>query len=1181
MATLQKVIKPMSKDTSISDQPEGHPRHVKNGISSEKMGTWINEPGFAPSSISFPTGYTVIGIVPTDQRVVFMLAGATSSEIGTYDPKTDTYTTIVNDPKFGFTTQKYITGKYRYNYLRQLVIAWTDSYNIPYTINIDSPASTLTQFEQYSLFPVSRSPVIHPVTAGSLVVPGGSLLSGTYFVLVKYRNNDYSETNYEISSQPIFIPGSGGIGAASGTVTDWKIQLTLDSVDTSYDKLVIGLYGFAGAGVASFNEIQELPIPRSAQPSVSGMKIVIHGGEAATPLQLAEASVDTAWYDRISTMTDLNGVLYISGLARNPAFAYQSIANQVTVKYVSTTKDMTTASSFSDPGEAYSQRSFRHNEVYALYIAFHYTKGGYTSGFHIPGRASVPGEMSPSMGLATETGNPFSSAAYPRYAGGVPRFKVEDTSDASPVYGFGTDVTTGGKTYTLTGSLGYWENNNETYPVDPVTWGALSGMPVRHHKFPSIRGIGASLTRNFLGFAGINKYGKTYLDTLGIKVSNVVIPAALASSVDGYQVYFAKRTLSNSCVIAQSLYMCGTAPNSVDQSIRSTGCNSNVTSFGADRVTQRLQNGTQFDPGNPPVNLNPTGVMNHGMDWLAGPNLDHDPSSTDRAGEGLTDVQVNFNYLRFHSFDLLSQPTPMAVNPDYIWNDLSFPYDQSFNPAYYGDNHSPNNTNHDGSPNIMLDVFNKPMYRWLDGVFSVLNFDYAAAVTLAKLVPTKDVVRNVEPAKTYYVPNNTVVDQVHNILSEGCLALQLKAPAKDPSTAAPFGAFPTASNYTMLTSLMRVVDDAYYGFSRQSLASCGDMQPVTGPGVMPPSTWTGADTFIAFYGFTTYTGDVIRLVNTAAQFLVGGNNSGPSPATYIGDQIGGRMTHYFLGEFSGNPQMRHEDLANPYSKFYPRSKGAQILVRMLRTTDPNQIQYNHDYSRVADIRVPVPFDPYLVQVNDFPYRVARGGRQQAEARKDNWRSFLPLDYYESTKDYGPIINLGTYDFRLIIHHQYYARITKDKATLNTSALSVVLGSGDIFDIEPTTLVPYEHGFGGTSHNLACYTTPAGYVFLDADINVGNMFLYDSKLKSLSPGLSAFLRDHLSLVDRNIYQGNGITLAYDPRYRRIVVAVKNKKLPPSLAPIYAGELTLSPDQLSRLIPGTSVVQYKGSYYTFIS
>lgn len=1178
MAALRKVVKPLSKDRAKSDQDPAAPYHMKNGITVEKVGTMINEPGFAASSIQFPQGYTVIGVVPTDRRVIFVLSNNLSTEIGAYDPKTDTYQLVVNDPKFGSNTQKYFTGRYRYNSLSQLVIALTDNLNNPWTINIDSPADPVSQFEQFSLFPVAHSPTFRKVQAGALVVPGGSMLSGTCFVLVKYRNADYSETNYEISSQAIFIPGSGGIGAPAGTVTDWKIQLMLDNVDTSYDRIVIGLYAFGASNVATFNEIQELPIPKGAG-ALTSMNIIVTGAEAGTPLDLSEASVDTSWYDRIKTMTDLNDVLYIANLYRHPSYPYQSLANQITVKYISTTQDMhSPQSNFSDPGECYTAGSFRHNEVYALYIAFHYIKGGYTRAFHIPGRAPVPSEMQPStsfqQGGALQT-NPFTSSQYPRYKTGVPAFKVEDTSDTAPA------ASTVNGNLVLRGQLGFWQNNSELYPPDPVNWGALAGQPVRHHRFPSIRKIGGLLNTNFPGNYLTANYGKFTLDTLGIEVDNVQIPPDLASVIDGYQVYYAKRTLSNSCVIAQSLYMCGTRRNTVDQSIRSTGCNSLVSSNGGNRVTQRQgqgnSNGHVYDPAVNGGVFSPNLPMIYGMEWLAGPAMDQDPNGLDRVGEGLDDINIDYNFLRFHSFDLLSQKSPVAVNPDYIWNDFSYPYDHSFDPAYYGGNYGTGGTAESPSQNsnILLDVFNDSRYGGLSSVFSVANFDYTKSSQAPLIVPNSSVVRNLNPSKTYYVPNHTVVDEVHNLLSESCLAMQLASPGTDPSTTAPFGAFPTAANYSMLTSLMRVVDDAYYGFSHQSLASCGDMQTVASSGVIPSSDWQGADTNIAFYGFNTYTGDVIRLLNTSAFYLKN------APAAYIGDQIGARMTHYFLGEFAGNPQLRHEDLANVYSKYYPRSKGAQTMVKLQRSVEPNQIQYNHDYSRDADIRVPLPYDPYFTEVNSFPYRIARGGRQQAEARRDNWRSFLPLDYYESSKNFGPINNLGTYDYRLIIHHKFYARITKDRATLTTSSLNVVLGSGDIFDIDPTTPVPYEHGFGGTSHNLGCYSTPAGYIFLDGDKGVGNAFLYDGKLKSINEGLVVFLRDYLEVADQNTYLGNGIMLAYDPKYRRVIITVKNKKLPAALQPLYAGELTLDTAQLSSLIPGQSIVQYQGQYYTYIS
>jgi hypothetical protein len=129
------------------------------------------------------------------------------------------------------------------------------------------------------------------------------------------------------------------------------------------------------------------------------------------------------------------------------------------------------------------------------------------------------------------------------------------------------------------------------------------------------------------------------------------------------------------------------------------------------------------------------------------------------------------------------------------------------------------------------------------------------------------------------------------------------------------------------------------------------------------------------------------------------------------------------------------------------------------------------------------------------------------------------------------------DDRLLIHHTNALFITQDKTKLESNLLSVTLGTGDIFQFEPQEVQSAKLGYGGTQHDLACVRTPIGYVFADA--KQGEMYLYKGKeLAILNEGLHRFLREYLKIMGTNSFMGNGITLGWDQKYKRILATVKN-------------------------------------------
>jgi hypothetical protein len=126
--------------------------------------------------------------------------------------------------------------------------------------------------------------------------------------------------------------------------------------------------------------------------------------------------------------------------------------------------------------------------------------------------------------------------------------------------------------------MGHWENESEFYPDtnDFDIWNVLSngaaiqlpgssirGLNVRHHKMPGNKGDYSTIRLNE-DFSSPNidvdavgsKEERAFAETvriLGIKLSNLKIPKIILEQVQGYKIYFAKRTQVNKTILGQSL----------------------------------------------------------------------------------------------------------------------------------------------------------------------------------------------------------------------------------------------------------------------------------------------------------------------------------------------------------------------------------------------------------------------------------------------------------------------------------------------------------------------------------------------------------------------------------------------------------------------------------------------------
>lgn len=468
--------------------------------------------------------------------------------------------------------------------------------------------------------------------------------------------------------------------------------------------------------------------------------------------------------------------------------------------------------------------------------------------------------------------------------------------------------------------------------------------------------------------------------------------------------------------------------------------------------------------------------------------------------------RVKQNYMRFHGFDILfNKPgiLPSHITAQYK---LEAPVDKMYYAFSYPSTGSPSDSV--GNSVTKVDMMNGTSSN----------------------APTNNIQALEEPL--YLLNNYNYGEYVNQYLESAFVgkllgaSLPLSINANDPGSQGNFSGTPKVQAHVI--NLSDVKTDLYLNFYTQELVSLGDPLPIGSTTVQ-----YGGDVFINPYTFHTY-----GIADTAWDIPYSTSSQYADP-----EMRARRVINRFVCESVSNLWTRYEILGNQYSKWFPNTalpvQGAALRpypAEYNGFSDPNQFGYTKGSEVVNDFVSDDIFNPYRVYQTDFPYRIQRGGKLSRENTR-SWRTFLPLDYYEMQRNRGFIEHLEGMDDRLLIHMTNALFITQDKGKLEGGMLSITLGSGDIFQFEPQEVQSSKLGYAGTQTDLACIRTPLGYVY--ADTKQGEFYMYkDKELKMLNEGVHRFLREYLKVLGNNPFTGNGVTLGWDQKYKRILATVKN-------------------------------------------
>lgn len=491
--------------------------------------------------------------------------------------------------------------------------------------------------------------------------------------------------------------------------------------------------------------------------------------------------------------------------------------------------------------------------------------------------------------------------------------------------------------------------------------------------------------------------------------------------------------------------------------------------------------------------------------------------SQDTAGD---DILQNKNYLRFNSFDLLEDKP--AISSSYLRNYIRLKANKLCSTASgynggitYGEIHAGS-----GSYDLVAYASNFTVY----GANNTINSNVASGDKIRKL-----------SAQTY-VPNNIKYQQdsitVDNRCAEETVLAKIEGTNLDLTT---FGTVATKTNdtardaacaeETYLSALKSPKSDYFLGFENQTIVVNSQIIRGTSNG-----TFTDiGDGFIGVHTFVT---------------LAAYNNN---DATITDPERGVVNFKIHVGVSRHNVNLRYQVLGDYSTYFYPDSGlftkafadvNQYWFYTNARNNQWNQFQYSKDFSSINDFEVFGIYNRDNPDLNNFNFRIVRSTRASREnSLEDGWKTFKPLDYFDTVRDKGRITNLESWGTdALIIHHERAIFRTRDKAVLQTNVLNVTLGSGDIFAIEPKEENPTSYGVGGTQHKFSCLLTELGYMFVDEQTRV--VYLYDgNELKDIGEGLRLFFMKYFDCKKDNPFNDQGIVLAYENTNDRILLSQK--------------------------------------------
>ena len=1219
-----KRINGLNRDVNPMDQPAGTYRYAKNIVVDVSKTAIVSEPGDG-REVMIEVGRHFIGqtVLDNGDIVIFSTDNAINSQIGVLT-QAGFYTVIFDDTvcaeKLAFNLNFPIEAEYKINATDDVTVYWTDDLNPPRFINLANPPIAVANLQIDVTFDIFPKISKYPKVLLKQVTNGGTLNVGAYFMTLQLVTEDGATTNYLDISNPIYINDenettanspfgwgenynvNGYDGADAGTSSGKKIIMEVNNIDVSYT-YVRPIFIHQEAGVRTAIALPDKPINNT-----STMVIQYTGFEPSETVTLADIQVPRANYDKAKTVAQVDDVLYFGNLVRSKIdLGYQKYANNIKIKseqldanagandsasnqhinqFSGITIDGTAYTTNNNHGfgrsayDNYYFKGYDRDEVYAFYITWILKDGSETVAYHIPGRPAVNSSY---LNGAAE------NAAYDSVVNVADRLYLRDNADYT-VTGLNAKMfhtSTEGAKYAGGRDMGFWENQNETYPtiaqdtngdfhtftVDaagnsvPVPGASLHGQKVRHHHFPAestvqnatgasgdVRSKRPDQGGGFIwdgGYAG-NETAVRF-NPLGFKAYDIPFPAEIVDKVLGYKIYYSNRTSTDATVIDQGM-VSNLGRNNTENttyythplSIALTPYEESGEIFSFDGyhslTTQDSIEAANVFKG---VRYHQIGNFYGATDVTEGDGqyfamgVSHFTVQSD--GVSCTSIRATRFFIDW------ARQRPVEFLAEFDWKG-------------YIPNTNLNNLG--ATEGSHLSFLNNKTYLNAGSVSNTL----IPGFTVDNVDGTQSII--CKSSKDYKVQSWNSNQYAGTSPLDAFNIYDSTDPKDGPEytidNAVNIGNIDTRRKHgkraCIFGNLYAIKDDVYLDFqNRFDLVYTGHLyktDTLNVPQIINPTAATaeivmGGDTFLAMVGITkmnTYTGlDPEEVSPAEGTFELVNHPAGlPNVYTPVGsnNNIYDHCTHLFPSTSRSHLAMRQRQVDNVKSYFMPSVPPNHKHLINSASNYARDYDFNDDYNAECTVKLLNTYNYAnpITTLEDFPTRIIRSIKYNQSGLTDNFRVFLAGQYRDLPRHRGELWRLEAMKSILIPHMERSLMITRGKEELAVGAVSAALGSGDLFERDPVEVITTERGEGGTHSQFAGVVTKNGYFYVDVEAT--KVFMFTDNIEEISAyGMSDWFRNNFRqpLWDYGMPKKLdiptvkiGATAGYDPEFDRYML-----------------------------------------------
>lgn len=282
---------------------------------------------------------------------------------------------------WGMTGCEWITIHNYYQYINDLWVTYSSNkvyYNLNITELLDPKrkAGLITSLSKgcgsgcsqrtcdyFKTFKKACDPHIEAV-----VLDGGTLKNGTYFIGGRYINNQGGYSNPFIMTEALHVGGNNNI---PGETSNKRIQISITNTSCTFDQIEFFVHELIdGATLTKVLPVQYI--------TGNTFNVSYTGSENSIPIDIAELMVNSRTYIEGEDLLIYNNKAVYYRTTPEFEYNFQSIANQIQVNWYAVKVPLSDV-------KKYNLKSFYRGETYAFSFTPNYSHGKKGYGFHIPG----------------------------------------------------------------------------------------------------------------------------------------------------------------------------------------------------------------------------------------------------------------------------------------------------------------------------------------------------------------------------------------------------------------------------------------------------------------------------------------------------------------------------------------------------------------------------------------------------------------------------------------------------------------------------------------------------------------------------------------------------------------------------------------------------------------------------